>query len=152
MPWLAAEDVKALVASNQHKLPADLEDFWDPLVARATTTARGDIRRVLLERGYSEAQIESCDDLPDLHGSQATFWALKYFLATQPYDVNTRPALDDLDRRAELAEMPLTAGGLLLAPADAATQSPVGHGAMATAKVRQPWAGRRGWCGGRGDW
>lgn len=152
MPFLTDAELKGRVAGNQKTDPASLPAFWDLVIPPANAKAWGNVRRALLDRGYSQAQIDAWDDGPEFQGDLGLYWCLVDSKAAEAYDPLAKPTLDKLDRRGELATVPVTNGGVLVEPADAGSQSPVGHGKMSSVgdlfdcgRTGRPWNCRPRW-------
>ncbi len=112
-------DVRVRVADTLGKSPDDLEERWAAHAAAAFADAQAAVFGALLARGYTAGQVGQFDRLPELILDQATWYALTRGAALAGYDVK---AWDGLDRRKELAGMPVTTGGgqVLLTPAGVA--------------------------------
>lgn len=132
MPFVTAEQLQELVASDLQKAdPNDLgvsADTFD----RAVTSAQQEIRGRLLARGYTDAQVTAWDRLEEYHGivSRVILWGLSRSIAAG-YDPDTRKEMSD--RRKELDTVGVFVGGELVNPDRAAKGDPggsVGYGRM----------------------
>jgi hypothetical protein len=96
---------------------------WTAIAHYANVAAYGQIRRALMLRGLSQAQVDSWDDGAEYQLDLGLFWALTKGGCTKDYD---QKFIQALDRRDELKTAYLTTGGAPVVPAT----SRVARGAM----------------------
>lgn len=95
------EAVKATVASALHLPAAEMDPTWDTGIARATQDAAAEIKRVLVLKGYTPAQIAASDDARAYNDRLGAFFALTRGAVLTTYDLK---AVEWLDCRKELQE------------------------------------------------
>jgi hypothetical protein len=131
-PYLTDAQLLAALAGALNKTdPAALA--VDPrTLADANTFAGQEVTGRLLQRGYTQAQIDAWDRTREFHTCVALWWCFTY--GGVPY-AGDDERVKEFDRRKELSD-PLTAvfvDGVMVLPGAAAESDPAGsvaHGAM----------------------
>jgi hypothetical protein len=122
-PYVTNDAVKAQVARMLQTTPDNLPAQWDGLVDQGVKSGASDVRQRLIGKGFTLAQIESWDQLPQYVLDQAVFWALTRGAVSS--EQVSEAKLKTLDRRDELTATGfLTSGSTILYPV--AGDSPVG--------------------------
>jgi hypothetical protein len=104
--------------------PSAIDGTWTTLLADCHVRAYGEIRRRILQRGYTAAQLAAWDDGPELERDITLWWTLTQGAGLATIDPRE---IDHLDRREELGSISLTNGGALVNPGKAGR---VGQGDM----------------------
>ncbi len=109
--------IRQLAAMILRRSADDWPNSWELILDYARQSAWRDLTSVLTARGYSLAQIERCDALPELLRDLTLFWVLTL---AAPFTQVPEGILRRLDRRQELATLRITISGQPEAPADRA--------------------------------
>lgn len=114
-----AEITGALKDEFKNKASVTLAGHWDTILGRSHTSAYWDIVNALLKRGYSKTQIDQWDRGAEFEKDLACFWSLARAAGQNPDAFNEAYLAEGklLDRRAELAEVVFTIGGVIVDPA-----------------------------------
>ncbi len=87
--------------------------FWTVLITSSNTAAYAEIRRKLLARGYTVAQIALWDDGQEFQKDVALYWVLTRGVGK--HDLDSK-AIKAFDRREELRAAPFSIAGVLINP------------------------------------
>lgn len=126
MPYLTdaaleskAHDRLGLAASE------DLPDRYASVVTDANTAAYQDIRRALLRRGFTQAQIDAWDDRVEFNRDIGLYW----IFAGQPNQSADDTWIEKLNRREELETVAVMIDGEVVEPG-ATGSRPIGWGLL----------------------
>jgi hypothetical protein len=129
--FVTAAQIKSRLADVLQQLTgsAELKGWWESIVNDAALSAYNDIAAALAGRGFTAAQIAAWDAGLDFQVSIGLWYALVKGGATKNWGPDAKAYLDSLDRRAELATVPILNGGVLVEPgASEAGAGPIGFG------------------------
>lgn len=94
-----------------------LDPFWLTLLATAHSRAYNEIVMRLVQRGYTQAQVDAWDRGAEFEQDLAVFWALSQGAGLQA-DADLK-GVERLDRRAELDTVSVLNAGVLISPGSA---------------------------------
>ena len=140
-PWITVDELTDRLADVLSKSASDLvtgnpdgsPSKWTTIVADSVAAATLDIAGELQARGYLPSQIDRWDRRQEFSKDIGLYWCLYKGGALANYsDV----FIKELNRRKELATVPILAGGLMLLPGPAAAGIlAVGFGRLAVAET-----------------
>jgi hypothetical protein len=108
------QQVKRRVAESLHQDPKDLPSQFDGLCSRGWKDARGELRRIVILKGYSLDQYRAWDDRQVYEEMLGAFYALSRAAGLGNYP---REHVESLDPRKELKEATaLVISGAAVAP------------------------------------
>ena len=126
--FLTDDDVRQSVAGLLKMDVAGLAGYWDRLVKECHASAYYDVRGILLQRGFTSAQVDTWDRGAEFERDLTLYWCMVRGGTIVP--AASSEQLDRLDRRKELETV--------LVESAAAPQPPahdpgrISHGVMAT--------------------
>jgi hypothetical protein len=129
--FVTAAQLKSRVADvlRQSQGAAQLISNWEGIVQDACRAAYGDIAAALAGRGFTQAQLAAWDQGYDFQMAIGLYYALETAAAAGKVPPDDADAIAKLDRRAELATVPVLNGGVLVEPGvDEAGAGPIGFG------------------------
>lgn len=100
--------IRQLAAMVLRRNAEDWPNSWEIILDYARQSAWQNITHALTARGYSPAQIERWDALPEVLRDLTLFWVLTLAAAFTPV---SESLLRRLDRRMELTTLTLTIAG-----------------------------------------
>lgn len=100
-------DVRTQVAASLFVAVADLHPGWNEICPVATRDAAAELKRLLILKGYTPAQIAASDDAGTWNERLGAFFAFVRGTALAPYDLK---AVEHLDCRKDILE----AGALVI--------------------------------------
>lgn len=113
-PYLTTAAVLQRIADFLHKEVSELNPRWGRVAETANRKAHADIERILLGRGYTQAQVDGWAHRQSYSEDQALYWAGKLGSGLASYD---QQAVDAFDHRKELSELStIIIGGVAVAP------------------------------------
>lgn len=133
-PWVINADIKQDVADILKVDVAELEDYWVRQIANAIASGYRDIKNLMLDTGWSMAQLDSWDDRISYTRQQTMFWL---FTETPlGLGMDDREVLK-LDQRKTLKDLTtLAINGQLVPLTTAEHGGSVGGGLMDDSKYR----------------
>ena len=99
-PWVQPSDLLQRVADALHVAVGSLITAYTRQATTAINNAYSDIRRRMVEKGYSDAQLDAWDDNARFNSDLALFWLLKEAAGLGGYD---QEQVQAFDHRKELA-------------------------------------------------
>lgn len=103
----------------------DLPQRYASVVSDANTAAYQDIRRALLGRGFTVAQIDAWDDRVEFNRDLGLYW----IFAGQPNQSADDTWIEKLNRREELLTIPVLISGEVVEPGGTSAKT-IGWGLM----------------------
>lgn len=113
MPYLSDAELLTAVTACLKKAEMEVDSPWQDIVARANRKAKGQIKRSLVARGYSVAQVEDWEDLQEFNENLGLYWALTLGGVAADFDDKF---IKSLDRAEELARVMVLIDSELAAP------------------------------------
>lgn len=115
MPYPVSDATIKAELKDSLGIDAYRDTGWDAIIARSNIAAQNAIRGALIGRGFNDDQVNAWDRAEEFNVDIALFWALyKKGVSSEDDTLATRFAA--LDRRAELATVDVTVGGVVQQP------------------------------------